>query len=515
VLYFQHAEFRGRRGGEEVSSEAPEQTAFSEERAELEAVLAWDGFARAPTRARLLAYVCRKYFEGEAKHIKEYNIAVEALGRPAEFDAEADPIVRVEAHRLRKRLKQYYEGEGAGHRIQIHIPPGSYVPHFIRTEPAERLQALPSVTTVAAIPPPVGPSIGRRIARWPAALALVVLVGAALMIRAIRGGSHGVPLDPFFSGGNETRILAGAPDSRYVDRLGHLWLGDRFFTGGAAVASPGQAVQRTPDPVLYQARREGEFRYDIPLKPGVYELRLYFAETVYGAGKTRAGGESSRLFTVSVNGRAELAGFDIVSDAGGSDIADLKIFKDISPAGDGALHLQFQGEHSAALLNAIEILPAAEGRSWPIRVVAQEGLYGDTQGRVWCGDRFFQGGQPVMRTVHVRGAADPGIYRGERYGNFTYTIPVASGRHTIRLHFAETYFGPTKPGGGGVGSRVFDVYCNGVALLRAFDIYKAAGAADVSVDREFPGVEPNAQGKFVLSFVPVRNYACVNAIEVL
>ena len=498
-----------------VNSEAPQRTAFSEERAELEAVLASDGFSRAPTRARLLAYVCRKYFEGDANHIKEYNIAVEALGRPAEFDQEADPIVRVEAHRLRKRLKQYYEREGSGHRIRIEMPPGSYVPRFIRAEPAETLPALPAVTAPVPVLAPVAPWIRQRRTRWAAALALPLVLAGVLMIRAILGGAHNVPTDAFFSNANETRILVGAPEGRYVDRLGHLWLGDRFFTGGVAVPAPGQSVQRTPDPVLYQARREGEFRYDIPLKPGVYELRLYFAETVYGSGTSRAGGESSRLFTVSVNGRAQLSGFDIVSDAGGSDIADLKILKDVSPARDGALHLHFRGDGARALLNAIEILPSAEGQSWPIRIVTQESLYGDRQGRVWSGDRFFQGGQMVTRAVAVKSPADQGIYRGERYGNFTYTIPVSSGRHTLRLHFAETYFGPNKPGRGGIGSRVFDVYCNGVALLKKFDIYKAAGVADVAVVREFAGLEPNSQDKFVLSFVPVQNYACINAIEVL
>jgi hypothetical protein len=495
-----------------VNSEAPQSAPFSEEKAELAAVLASDGFVRAPTRARLLAYVCGKFFAGEANHIKEYNIAVEALGRPADFDQEVDPIVRVEAHRLRKRLKQYYDGEGSGHQVQIDIPLGSYVPRFVRSEPAETLPTLPVVAGPIAVPAPAASWMRRPRTRWAVVLALPLVLVGALMIRAIGGGTSGVLSDPFFSSGNETRILAGALEGRYVDRLGHLWLGDRFFSGGTAVATPGQAVQRTPDPVLYRARREGNFRYDIPLKPGIYELRLYFAETVYGAGKTRAGGEASRLFTVSVNGRAQLSGFDIVADAGGSDIADQKIWKDISPAGDGALHLQFQG---AALLNAIEILPAVEGRNWPIRIVAQESLYGDREGRVWCGDRFFQGGQTEMRSVPVQGTADAGIYRGERYGNFTYTIPVASGPHTIHLHFAETYFGPNKPGGGGIGSRVFDVYCNGIALLKGFDIYKAAGAADVAVDREFKGLEPNAQGKFVLSFVPVQNYACINAIEVL
>jgi len=468
-------------------------------------LLASDILARAPGQAQLLTYVCRKYFDGDASHIKEYNIAVEALGRPADFDQDANAIVRVEAYRLRKRLKRYYEQEGAKHRIQISIPPGSYVPHFARVaendEPPPVLPAAPE------------PRAKRQRAILAGTLALpLLLLAADLVFHAIRSGASAPPTESLLSEGNEMRILAGALNGRYVDRLGQLWLGDRFFRGGKAVEDSTQTVRRTPDPALYQAHREGEFSYDIPLKPGVYELRLYFAETFYGAGKAGAGGESSRLFAVSVNGQARLSGFDIVSDAEGSDIADIKVFKDISPDRDGALHLHFTGQHS--LLNAIEILPAAAGRSWPIRIVAQESLYGDKQGRVWCGDRFFQGGQTVMRTVAVRDAADPVIYRGERYGNFTYTIPVASGKHTITLHFAETYFGPGKPGGGGVGSRVFDVYCNGVALLKNFDVYQTAGAADAAVDRTFTGLEPNAQGKFVLSFVPVRNYACINAIEV-
>jgi hypothetical protein len=63
--------------------------------------------------------------------------------------------------------------------------------------------------------------------------------------------------------------------------------------------------------------------------------------------------------------------------------------------------------------------------------------------------------------------------------------------------------------------RSFDVYCNGLALLRHFDITREAGAPNRSVDKVFRGLEPNALGKLVLNFVPVRNYACVNAIEIL
>src|SRR5437016_12101431 len=104
---------------------------FAPERHELEAVLASGIFHRAPNLAHLLTYVCAKYFEGSAEQIKEYNIAIDALGRPADFDQKRDSIVRVEAHRLRKRLREYYDAEGADHAVRIEIPSGQYAPRFL------------------------------------------------------------------------------------------------------------------------------------------------------------------------------------------------------------------------------------------------------------------------------------------------------------------------------------------------------------------------------------------------
>jgi len=109
----------------------------------------------------------------------------------------------------------------------------------------------------------------------------------------------------------------------------------------------------------------------------------------------------------------------------------------------------------------------------------------------------------------------PGLYSNERFGNFSYTFPVAPGTYTAVLYFTETYHGPSNPGGGGVGNRVFDVYFNGVALLREFDIFKEAGGANRALRREFHGLKPNALGKLVFTFQPIRNYPCVNAIEII
>jgi hypothetical protein len=134
---------------------------------------------------------------------------------------------------------------------------------------------------------------------------------------------------------------------------------------------------------------------------------------------------------------------------------------------------------------------------------------------VWGADRYFSCGFAVPRSEPVSNTADPEMFQAERFGNFRYTIPVADGRYTVTLRFAETWFGPDRAAGGGAGSRIFNVYCNGIALLRNFDIFRAAGGSQRVVEKSFHGVNSNAQGKIELSFAPVVNYACVNAIEVV
>jgi Malectin domain len=169
----------------------------------------------------------------------------------------------------------------------------------------------------------------------------------------------------------------------------------------------------------------------------------------------------------------------------------------------------------APVLNALEIIPTPQGKIPPIRIVCQQESYTDAAGRLWKPDRYFLRGRLAGDPTAVQGTADPGLYDEERYGNFSYAIPVAEGRYGLTLFFDETYFGPDDPGKGGAGSRVFDVNCNGVALLRNFDIFKEAGGDNRAVVRTFHGLQPNAQGKLLLSFVPVRNYASLRALEVV
>jgi hypothetical protein len=519
---------------------------LDQSKAELEAVIASGIFAKAPSLALLLDYVCKKYFEGNSSQIKEYNIAVEAFGRPPSFDPRQDSIVRVEAFRLRKRLKLFYQEEGANHALRILIPAGQYVPQFVEhaamTEPlyigenghgngdiAATAVATPvqekalMPVTFNSVPVSVAPG---GLAPWIKlavfggfpliAISLITLSYLARPHPAVKPIPTRITATPIGTESEEVRILSGSAAQRFVDRAGNIWAGDRFFHGGSVFATPGQIIFGTADPELFRTRREGDFSYDIPLKPGVYELHLYFAETLFGENSTAGGGEASRVFRVSINGKPALWAFDVIADAGGSSTADEKVFKDISPGPDGALHVQFAGlVNNVPFLNALEIVPGIPGKMRPVRIVARSHNYTDQRGLVWTADRYYNHGNVVARSEPVANTTDPEIFRAERFGHFNYAIPAAEGRYTVTLKFAETWFGPGKPGGGGPGSRIFDLYCNGNALLRNFDPFRAAGGAQRAIDKTFHGIVPNAQGKIVLSFVPVVNYACVNAIEVV
>jgi len=80
------------------------------------------------------------------------------------------------------------------------------------------------------------------------------------------------------------------------------------------------------------------------------------------------------------------------------------------------------------------------------------------------------------------------------------------------LYFSEGWFGTGNGGPGGIGSRVFDVYCNGATLLKDFDILKQQRGGSVVITSH--GVQPTAHGMLELYFTPVKNYPLINAIEV-
>ncbi len=187
-------------------------------------------------------------------------------------------------------------------------------------------------------------------------------------------------------------------------------------------------------------------------------------------------------------------------------------------AADGKLRLRFRTRYtikSVALLNGIEIIPIRQKALAPVRWITADGARLDSQGHLWHPDQFVLGGRRRVHRETISGVADPVLHQTERYGHFTYAIPVAKGSYTLTLYFSEHWFGVPDYSPAGIGDRVFDVYCNGVALLRDFDINKEAGGSLKAITRTFHGLKPNHLGKLILSFVPSADYACLNALEVV
>lgn len=494
------------------------QSGAGEERAELAEVLGSDLFKRSPKLSRFLSYICEKHFAGEADQVTEYSIALDVLGRDAGFDPQVDSVVRVDIHHLRKRLKAYYENAGKDHAVEIVVPSGRYAPCFVRrTQPevAESPRPIPVVAQADAPPAVIDDRPASSVPPHPAASGSRIWIAAGIVLaftfclygvgRALsRGNASLNPKVAAVSDEGAIRILAGDRPTDYVDKAGHVWQTDRFFTGGKSFSRP-HAIQRTQDPGIFQSGREGQFAYEIPLKPGVYQLQLYFAET-------GVSGEGLRTIIVAIN-NIPRSGIDIASDAGGADVATVKIYKDISPAKDGFLHLAFQSG-GLSFVNAIEILRGSPGKMRPIRFTARDSEFRDTAGHLWLPDMGFSGGRRSAPDAKVTGTPDPELYLTHRFGHFNYSIPVIEGsRYTLKLHFAETWFNVNSEGG--PGSRVFDVYCNGTTLLKSFDILKAAnGIGARAVVEVFHNLEPSPQGKLDLSFVPLVNYAMLSAVEV-
>jgi TolB-like protein len=103
----------------------------------LEKVLVSAEMCRSKKLCQFLRFTVEEVLRGHGSELKEYAIAVGVFKRNREFDPGADPIVRVQARRLRSKLEQYYRSEGRDEPIQIEYPVGGYSPIFTRRAPSE------------------------------------------------------------------------------------------------------------------------------------------------------------------------------------------------------------------------------------------------------------------------------------------------------------------------------------------------------------------------------------------
>jgi hypothetical protein len=128
----------------------------------------------------------------------------------------------------------------------------------------------------------------------------------------------------------------------------------------------------------------------------------------------------------------------------------------------------------------------------------------DSTAKVWAADGHFTGGTAYSRTVAIAGTVEDALYQTERYGNFSYSLPVPNGGYIVTLHFAELYWT-------GAGQRVFDVLVEGVLAIDNLDIWATVGA-NTALVRTVPTTV--SDGVLNVSFVSGVNNAKVSAIQI-
>jgi hypothetical protein len=207
-------------------------------------------FAHSASLRQALEFIVRNGLANPSEPIKEFNIATEVFGRRGDFDPKADNIVRVQMHRLREKLDDFYLKGGREERIRIVIPRGQYNPEYVRnTADAER--------TPAEAAPAHGTSAVKRTrldARWMviAALVLCNLILVASLLR--RQSQAAQPLarfpsslspvwQPFLAAGNEPLIVFANP-AFLADERGNLY---RYDSPGIVSMPTGTRVQSLND----------------------------------------------------------------------------------------------------------------------------------------------------------------------------------------------------------------------------------------------------------------------------
>lgn len=489
------------------------------EKEELDWLLTSRALGRSSNLARMLTFVCEKHFQDQDDQVTEYMLATEALGRRENFDPQTDTIVRVTAHSLRKRLQEIYQAEGVNRPVQILIPLGHYVPSFVHTganrtsdvrgapesvsSRSKRVLRYARFAAVKLLP--------KQLSQWLVVAAVVAAVSLAcgFFLFKHRNTAKAVVASPpdllatLPPPNNTIFALMGTGRKAYVDHSGYTWTPGNYCSGGDNVTVATQNIVGTEDPYLYIGGIRGIAHCTFPVKPGEYEVHFHFAETSDLQPATRP-------VVVSINAGTDIH-FDVVDNAGGDGIATSFVQTGIHPENDGMIHLDYTSEVS--LLNAVEILPADSENLLPVRIAASPNSIKDSANQLWLSDRYYVGGRRGQ-VPHSPETTDRGIYSYDRIGSFRYDVPVVSpGSYSVTLFFFEPWFGKKNLVNGGPGSRIFDVSCNGSLILKNFDIMAEGGT--IPVVKTFDNIQPTAQGRIVLSFIPVVNYPEVNAIEVI
>ena len=264
------------------------------------------------------------------------------------------------------------------------------------------------------------------------------------------------------------------------------------------------------DQPLYQFGREGrDFSYSIPAEPGLYTIRLKFAEPKYRW-------FYERPFNVSINGREVIRNMDVCHDARGPQKGHEKVFRHLVPNGDGKLVLRFTGGFSPlrksemAMVQAIEVLPEAK---LPVRVdCGSKTDFVDWNSSVWSADGNRKGVciESKKAVLHASPTLyDQGLYQTAIAGrDIRYSLAIPPGLYTVHLKFAELWFNEA-------GKRPMNIEINGRMARRNWDPATAAGRCGMAADVRVEDIAPNADGQIVIRVNAAwPNEAILQGIEI-
>jgi hypothetical protein len=160
-----------------------------EMREELRRVVQSKLFSSSPKKIRFLEFIAEQTFQGNGEKLNEYLIGSEVYGRGPEFDQQKDPIVRVQAHEIRRLLKRYYEEEPNSGVLRMELPTGAYVPVFTRFEPENRVEPAIEAQSTASFSTEAAPVRGRLNYALIALCIFLAVVCVALSIQLVRAGN--------------------------------------------------------------------------------------------------------------------------------------------------------------------------------------------------------------------------------------------------------------------------------------------------------------------------------------
>ena len=156
-------------------------------RSHLEIILSSKGFVHRERLKLFLRFTVEEAVNGRGEQLNEYLVGVEVFGKGESFDPRTNPIVRVEAHRLRLKLQEYYQEQGAGDPLVLEFPKGSY-------KPVWRLARVAMDVAPAAMdapPPPAKPRFRRKwLAAEMAVVAVAAVAVAVIYFQALQRSSH-------------------------------------------------------------------------------------------------------------------------------------------------------------------------------------------------------------------------------------------------------------------------------------------------------------------------------------